>query len=114
MEAGSAAAWGGEDRPKLNDSVQKLRTMGRTTDRWICVAKKKPLNIVVRRGALRRFDSLARKTADLPVEVTWDRRLEQRRASDASPGVERRANDRRREPPYTWQVADFVVTDSEE
>jgi hypothetical protein len=77
------------------------------------VAKKKPLNIVVRRGALRRFDSLTQKTAELPVEITWDRRMEDRRASDESPGVERRANDRRREPPFTWQAADFVVTDGE-
>ena len=78
------------------------------------MAKKKPLKLVVRRGALRRFDSLTRKTADLPVEITWDRRLEQRRASDGSPNVERRENDRRREPPFTWQAADFVVTDGKD
>jgi hypothetical protein len=78
------------------------------------VAKKKPLNIVVRRGALRRFDSLTRKTEDLPVEITWDRRLEDRRGADESPNVERRENDRRREPPFTWQAADFVVTDGKD
>ena len=77
------------------------------------MAKKKPIGIVVRRGALRRFDALTRKTADLPVKVTWDRRLEQRRASGESASVERREGDRRREPPFTWQVADFVVTDSD-
>ena len=75
--------------------------------------KKKPIGIIVRRGALRRFDALTQKTADLPVEVTWDRRLDQRRASDESANVERRAKDRRREPPFTWQVADFVVTEGD-
>lgn len=75
------------------------------------MAKKKPIGIVVRRGALRRFDALTRKTEDLPVKVTWDRRLEERRASGESAGDERRTADRRREPPFTWQVADFVVTD---
>ena len=75
------------------------------------MAKKKPLGIVVRRGALRRFDAMTRKTADLPVEVTWDRRTDQRRASDNAADVERRAGDRRKEPPFTWQVADFVVVD---
>jgi len=75
------------------------------------VVKKKPIGIVVRRGALRRFDSLTRKTAELPVEVTWDRRTGQRRGSEDTADVERRAGDRRTEPPYTWQVADFVVVD---
>jgi len=75
------------------------------------VAKKKPIGIVVRRGALRRFDALTRKTAELPVEVTWDRRTEQRRASGITADVERRSGDRRTEPPFTWQVADFVVVD---
>jgi len=75
------------------------------------MAKKKPLGIVVRRGALRRFDAMTRKTADLPVEVTWDRRTGQRRASEDTAGVDRRSGDRRKEPPFTWQVADFVVVD---
>ena len=75
------------------------------------MAKKKPIGIVVRRGALRRFDSLTRKTVDLPVDVTWDRRTGQRRASAEPAGDERREGDRRKEPPFTWQVADFVVVD---
>jgi len=75
------------------------------------VAKKKPIGIVVRRGALRRFDALTRKAADLPVDVTWDRRTGQRRESGDTAGVERRSGERRKEPPYTWQVADFVVVD---
>jgi hypothetical protein len=79
------------------------------------VAKKKPIGIVVRRGALRRFDALTRKTAELPVEITWDRRTGQRRESGETAGVERRSGDRRKEPGFTWQVADFVVVeDSQE
>jgi hypothetical protein len=75
------------------------------------MAKKKPIGIVVRRGALRRFDALTRKTAELPVKVTWDRRAAERRTSDDTTGVDRRAGDRRKEPGYTWQVADFVVVE---
>ena len=75
------------------------------------MAKKKPIGIVVRRGALRRFDALTRKTAELPVEITWDRRTAQRRAPGDIAGVERRSGDRRKEPGFTWQVADFVVVE---
>jgi hypothetical protein len=78
------------------------------------VPKKKLVDIVVRRGALRRFDALTRKTAELPVAVTWDRRTEDRRESSESTAVERRSTDRRKAPPYTWEVADFVVVDPSE
>lgn len=75
------------------------------------MAKKKPIGIVVRRGALRRFDALTRKTAELPVTVTWDRRAGERRTADGAAGVDRREGDRRKEPGFTWQVADFVVVE---
>jgi hypothetical protein len=75
------------------------------------VAKKKPVGIIVRRGAARRFESLKQKTADLPVVVSWDRRTADRRASSESPPDERRANDRRKAPPFTWETADFVVVE---
>jgi hypothetical protein len=78
------------------------------------MAKNKTIGIVVRRGALRRFDALTKKTVDLPVAVSWDRRVEQRRGANDTAGAERRSTDRRREPPYTWQVADFVVADAAE
>ena len=66
--------------------------------------------IIVRRGALRRFDALKRKTADLPVVVTWDRRLTDRReTSSTSVDGERRKSDRRTKPPFTWELSDFVV-----
>ena len=81
-------------------------------DRYtVCMSKQKPIGIVVRRGALRRFDALARETTNLPVVVSWDRRTENRRESAASAEVERRAADRREKPPFTWEVADFVVVE---
>ena len=78
------------------------------------MSQKKPVGIVVRRGALRRFDVLTRKTADLPVELSWDRRTTDRRKTSSEPSVELRSGDRRKAPPYTWEVADFVVVDSAE
>jgi hypothetical protein len=66
--------------------------------------------IVVRRGALKRFDSMKKKTAGMPVELVWDRRVGGERRADASnPGGERRKTDRRQQPPFTWSLADFVV-----
>ena len=76
------------------------------------MAKKKPIGIVVRRGALRRFDALTRKTAELPVVVSWDRRTQNRRSSSEPAAVERRSDDRRKPAPFTWEAADFVVVDS--
>jgi hypothetical protein len=64
---------------------------------------KAPLRLFVRRGALRRFHRLTRDTGDLPVTIEWDRRL-------GSP-VGAPVVDRRKAPPYLWQVADFVVVE---
>jgi hypothetical protein len=62
---------------------------------------------------MRRFDELTRKTAELPVVVTWDRRLGDRRASSQPvQDPDQRKTDRRQEPPFTWEAADFVVLDS--
>ena len=67
---------------------------------------------MVRRGASKRFKALKGKTSELPVVVTWDRRDTDRRASE-KPSLEvprdRRATDRRQDPPFTWELADFVV-----
>jgi hypothetical protein len=73
-----------------------------------------PIKLVVRRGALRRFDALNRKAAHLQVEVIWDRRQRARRRSDAAPATERRIQERRTQErrqslPFTWNVADFTV-----
>jgi hypothetical protein len=68
----------------------------------------------VRRGALRRFDKLKRATANLnlPVKLLWDRRLGERRTSASDVGRERPRSDRRKEPPFTWRTADFIVIES--
>lgn len=78
------------------------------------MAKKKPVGLIVRRGATRRFEALKSKTADLAVVVSWDRRTSDRRASSKPAPTERRANDRRKAPPFTWQTADFVVVEPAE
>jgi len=67
------------------------------------------IGIVVRRGARRRFNALTRKTVDLPVVVSWDQRHVDRRAASRPAQVDRRRHDRRQKPPFTWEVADFVV-----
>jgi hypothetical protein len=81
-------------RPPAQD---KAPSAGRTT-------------IVVRRGALKRFDSMKKKVVGLPVKLVWDRRVggERRADSESVPG-ERRKTDRRQQPPFTWSLADFVV-----
>lgn len=78
------------------------------------MAQKKPIGIVVRRGALRRFDALKRKTADLPVVLSWDRRTNDRGTSGEPAPVELPSGDRRKKPPFTWEAADFVVVETPE
>jgi hypothetical protein len=72
-------------------------------------SKSKILKLFVRRGAQRRFQKLKEKTADLPVEVSWDRRGSDRRSGSDHNGPDRRKHDRRQKPPFTWDVSDFVV-----
>ena len=74
--------------------------------------KKDSIEIVVRRGAIRRFDALKTRTSELPVVVTWDRRTNERRDDEPSGAKRnRRQTDRRRKPPFTWDLADFVVVE---
>jgi len=70
------------------------------------------VELIVRRGALRRFDKLKHATAELPVKLSWDRRIRERRASGSDVQRERRQTDRRKKPPFTWGTADFVVVES--
>ncbi|MGH9253805.1 MAG: hypothetical protein ACRD3C_04465 [Vicinamibacterales bacterium] len=69
------------------------------------------VELIVRRGALRRFDRLKHATADLSVKLSWDRRLHERRTSAGQVERERRQTDRRKAPPFTWKAADFVVVE---
>jgi len=75
--------------------------------------KKDAVEIVVRRGAIRRFDALKTRTSELPVVVTWDRRTNERRDEQEPKGAKRnrRQTERRRKPPFTWDLADFVVVE---
>lgn len=70
---------------------------------------RQPIELIVRRGALRRFRALTEKTADLPVNVLWDRRTQDRRSDAGATATNRRRKDRRQKPPFTWEVSDFVV-----
>ena len=72
------------------------------------------LTFVVRRGALRRFDRLKQAAAEVPVDVIWDRRTVHRRMASAAANAERRRSERRRQPSFTWTLADFVVIQEEE
>ncbi len=60
--------------------------------------------IIVRRGALRRYDALVRKSSELPVRLRWDRRVEKGQPPSGAP-------ERRGPAPFTWKTADFVVID---
>jgi hypothetical protein len=75
------------------------------------MSEPKPIRMVVRRGAIRRFNALKDKTAELPVEVSWDRRLADRRVAPGDIAGERRGTDRRQAPSFTWDLADFVVVE---
>ena len=75
---------------------------------------QRTVKIFVRIGALRRFDALKMKTAELPVKIEWDRRRGERRQSPAAVEANQRLNDRRRQLPFTWEAADFVVVEEED
>ena len=72
------------------------------------------LRIFVRRGALRRFHRLKRDAKELPVDITWDRREQERREASDGVDADRRNQDRRKDPAFTWEMADFVVVESED
>ena len=69
------------------------------------------IQLIVRRGARDRFLKLKEKTKDLPVKVVWDERKDDRRRASAGVAEDRRTNDRRGKPPFTWDAGDFVVVE---
>jgi hypothetical protein len=75
------------------------------------MSEPKRIRMVVRRGAVRRFEALREKTANLPVIVSWDRRQQDRRLVDGDIARDRRRTERRQEPAFTWDLADFVVVE---
>lgn len=69
----------------------------------------KALLLIVRRGAFSRFHSLQEKASDLRVVLEWDRRKGERRQRPDGGSEDRRVSDRRKQPPFTWETADFLV-----
>ena len=64
---------------------------------------------VVRRGSTRRFARLQKHTDELPLEVLWDSRHADRRTKLGRVKIESRRAQRRHNPPFTWDAADFLV-----
>lgn len=112
MSAKSATA---ARRRTLQGHTQKSAPVNKTVSAQKRIPARKdgtPIEIVVRRGALHRFDKLKNRTAELPVIVTWDRRTDERREGAGPVSArERRQAERRRTPPFTWDLADFVVVE---
>jgi hypothetical protein len=86
--------------------------MGMKNKRAKAAASKPIVELVVRRGALRRFDKLKQATATLPVKLSWDRRTAKQTHVPSGVGRDAAVPERRREPPFTWDAADFVVVDA--
>jgi hypothetical protein len=68
------------------------------------------LLVIVRRGATERFDLLNTRLAGEPVQISWDRRIADRRQRKQRVRLERRHGDRRGSPPLTWPAGGFVIT----
>ena len=84
------------------------------TDNRDTMSEPKRIRMVVRRGAQRRFEALQERTANLPVTVSWDRRQQDRRSVDGDIARDRRRTERRQQPAFTWDLADFVVVEESE
>jgi hypothetical protein len=87
----------------------KVKAAARTRKTTAARPASEPVRLFVRRGADRRFAKLKEKTADLDVQIEWDRRENDRRNENVPVSGDRRKTDRRSEPAFTWDVADFAV-----
>jgi hypothetical protein len=72
-------------------------------------SRHQPVDLIVRRGALRRFHKLTQRAVSASISVSWDRRVHDRRAASGPVADDRRNTDRRRNPPFTWELGDFVI-----
>lgn len=106
----------GNTLPKLSRDADKYRVAGTPKRAARKSARRKTktadpaIQMIVRRGALPRFQALKDKTQHLNVEVVWDRR--EGDGPEAAAAAAKKAlefADRRGTPPFTWDVADFVV-----
>ena len=90
--------------PEMSKRAPSHSTRTRVT------AKASPaIELVVRRGALRRFDRFTQRAVDLSMKVTWDQRRDERRTSSREVDRDDRKTERRQKPPFTWELADFVI-----
>ena len=87
----------------------KAKPAARKRTRAAAKKPSRPVRLFVRRGADQRFEKLKEKTAELDVVVSWDRRETDRRMTTKSVHGDRRKQDRRQEPSFTWEMADFAV-----
>ena len=83
--------------------AQKRAQTGRTPDQGPAYVA------VVRRGSTRRFARLQKHTDELPLEVVWDSRHDDRRTKAGRVKIESRRAQRRHDPPFSWDAADFLV-----
>jgi hypothetical protein len=97
------------DTRKSMPAKAKSATKTRKRKTTRATPASQPVRLFVRRGAEKRFQKLKEKTAHLDVVVTWDRREGERRANSTPVSGERRKQDRRQQPRFTWDVADFDV-----
>ena len=88
----------------MSDTPKRAKTANPKPD-----ASPARTRLIVRRGAEKRHAALKHKTAELAVDVEWDRREADRRAAADRVEEDRRKTDRRKKPPFTWEVADFAV-----
>ena len=115
--ATEGAAHGADELTCRGDKETACRTdkdlgMGNTKKKQVRKSAGPPVvELIVRRGALDRFDKLRQDTRDLPVRLSWDRRLHERRTSPSTVERDHRSEDRRKKPPFSWEVADFVVVE---
>jgi Cu/Ag efflux protein CusF len=68
-----------------------------------------PAVVVVQRGRTEVFRALADGAADTSLQVIWDRRRGERRASRRGAALERRRAERRAAPPETWRLLGFIL-----
>lgn len=97
-----------ESSDKWKSMPVKAHSEPRKRDR-AASSTDRPVRLFVRRGALQRFKLLKERTANLDVEVSWDRRADERRNEEQPVSGDRRKTDRRRAPSFTWEMADFAV-----
>ena len=69
-------------------------------------------HLIVRKGLSKGYYEFLRVFAlTRGLDLTIDRRAAERRRGQEGSGAERRQCERRRTPPETWAIADFVVVD---